>query len=367
MILIYFYILEKVGIFLKPQLKSLQVYSAGLSDEALKRKTGYEGEFSRLASNENPIGPTPKVKEMLAKSLTGLNYYPDPEANALKEKLSAFYDVPAEQIFVGAGLDEVIMSISRAVLVPEGDVLTSEGTFVQYATHALIEGTHLKTVPLKDGYFDLDAMAEAITDNTNIIWICNPNNPTGTYVSETELRTFLSKVPQSITVVLDEAYFEFVDAKDYPDGVKLLKEFPNLIILRTFSKAYGLAAMRVGYAMTSKAYVSEFNKVKLPFNVTTLSLLAAITALEDQAHLKKYVALNKAQREQLFAKPYSKHFLPSQTNFIFIKTNQPQALFDTFIQHGVISRPMPIGVRVTIGQVEDNRKIDAALTAFFGE
>jgi len=300
---------------MKPQLKSLQVYSAGLSDEALKRKTGYEGEFSRLASNENPIGPTPKVNEVLAASLTGLNYYPDPEANALKEKLSTFYDVPAEQIFVGAGLDEVIMSISRA----------------------------------------------------NIIWICNPNNPTGTHVSETELRAFLNKVPHSITVVLDEAYFEFVDAEDYPDGVKLLKEYPNLIILRTFSKAYGLAAMRVGYAMTSKEYVSEFNKVKLPFNVTTLSLLAAITALEDQAHLKSYVAFNKAQREQLFAKPYSKHFLPSQTNFILIKTDQPQALFDTFIQHGVISRPMPIGVRVTIGQEEDNKKIDAALTAFFGE
>ena len=179
---------------MKPQLKSLQVYSAGLSDEALKRKTGYEGEFSRLASNENPIGPTPKVNEVLAASLTGLNYYPDPEANALKEKLSTFYDVPAEQIFVGAGLDEVIMSISRAVLVPDGDVLTSKGTFVQYATHALIEGTHLKTVPLNEGCFDLDAMAEAITDNTNIIWICNPNNPTGTHVSETELRAFLNKV-----------------------------------------------------------------------------------------------------------------------------------------------------------------------------
>lgn len=352
---------------MKPQLKSLQVYSAGLSDEALRRKTGFKGEFSRLASNENPIGPTTKVKEVLEKSLTGLNYYPDPEANALKEKLSAFYDVPADQIFVGAGLDEVIMSISRAVLIPDGDVLTSEGTFVQYATHALIEGTHLKTVPLNEGCFDLQSMAEAITDNTNIIWICNPNNPTGTYVSETELREFLNKVPQSITVVLDEAYFEFVDATDYPDGVKLLKEYPNLIILRTFSKAYGLAAMRVGYAMTSKEYVSAFNKVKLPFNVTTLSLLAASAALDDQEHLKSYIELNKTQREQLFAKPYSKHFLPSQTNFIFIRTDQPDDLFDIFIQHGVISRPMPIGVRVTIGLEEDNKKIDAALTAFFGE
>lgn len=351
---------------LKPQLKDLQVYSAGLSDEALKRKTGYEGEFSRLASNENPVGPTPKVQEVLSGALSGLNYYPDPEANVLKEKLSAFYDVPAEQIFVGAGLDEVIMSISRAVLVPNGEVLTSEGTFVQYTTHALIEGTQLKTVPLKEGGFDLEAMADALTDKTNLIWICNPNNPTGTYVSKDVLTEFLNKVPKEITVVLDEAYFEFVEATDYPDGVQLLKEYPNLIVLRTFSKAYGLAAMRVGYAMTSKEYVSEFNKVKLPFNVTTLSLLAAEAALADQAHLKAYIDSNKVERDTLFAQPYSKHFLPSQTNFIFIKTDQPQDLFDTLIKHGVISRPMPIGVRVTIGTPEDNKKIDAALTEFFG-
>ncbi|WP_414043769.1 histidinol-phosphate transaminase [Macrococcus sp. EM39E] len=351
---------------MKPQLKELQVYAAGLSDEALKRKTGYEGEFSRLASNENPIGPTPKVQEVLSTALTGLNYYPDPEAHHLKEKLSAFYDVPTEQIFVGAGLDEVIMLISRAVLSQNSEVITSEGTFIQYTTHALIEGTQLITVPLKQGVFDLEAMLDAVSDNTNLIWICNPNNPTGTYVSEDALRKFLNQVPREVTVVLDEAYFEFVEAQDYPNSVQLLKEFPNLIVLRTFSKAYGLAAMRVGYAMTSKAYVSEFNKVKLPFNVTTLSLLAAEVALEDQAHLQAYIASNKAERDIFFSKPYSEHFLPSQTNFIFIMTDKPQVLFDTLIKYGVISRPMPNGVRVTIGTHEDNKKIDVALTEFFG-
>lgn len=352
---------------MKPQLKSLQVYAAGLSDAALKRRTGYTGEFSRLASNENPFGPTPKVQEVLSKSLNDLNYYPDPEALQLKEKLSAFYHLPAEQIFIGAGLDEVIMSISRAVLVPEGDVLTSESTFIQYSTHAIIEGTNLATVPLKEGYYDLDAMAEAITNRTKIIWICNPNNPTGTHIAEAELIRFLDKVPETVTVVLDEAYFEFVDATDFPESINLLKRYNNLIVLRTFSKAYGLAGMRVGYALTSKSYVSEFNKVKLPFNVTTLSLLAAQAALEDQDYLATYIQHNKSEREQFFKQVYSKHFLPSQTNFIFIKTKEPKILFDLLIQHGVISRPMPNGVRVTIGTTEDNQKVDAALKEFFEE
>ncbi|MCU7556279.1 histidinol-phosphate transaminase [Macrococcus capreoli] len=351
---------------MKPQLKTLQVYSAGLSEEALKRKTGFTGSFSRLASNEHPFGPTPQVKAKLSAALDGFNYYPDPEATYLKSELSEFYGLPSEQILVGAGLDEVIMMISRAILEPYGEVITSESTFVQYATHALIENTTLTKIPLKEGKYDLVSMSQAISEKTKLIWICNPNNPTGTYVNETELRTFLNQVPESIPVVLDEAYFEFVDATDFPDSLQLLKAFPNIIVLRTFSKAYGLAAMRIGYALTSKAYVSEFNKVKLPFNVTTLSQLAASTALADQAYLQNYVRHNQSAREWLFAQPYSKHFYPSQTNFIFIKTNEPQALFDTLISHGVISRPMPNGVRVTIGTEQDNHKIDAALTEYFG-
>ncbi|MFC6293439.1 histidinol-phosphate transaminase [Macrococcus epidermidis] len=325
---------------MKPQLKNIQAYAAGLSDEALKRKTGYKGKFSRLASNENPIGPTPKVKEVLLQNITALNYYPDPEALSLKEKLAQFYNITQEQIFIGAGLDEVIMAISRAMLVPGGEVLTSEGTFIQYTTHALIEDNQLKAIPLIDGRFNLEGIVAAINDKTNIIWICNPNNPTGTYVSEQQLITFLDQVPEHITVILDEAYFEFALADDYPDGVSLLKKYTNLIVLRTFSKAYGLASMRVGYAMTSKEYIDEFNKVKLPFNVTTLSLLAAETALADQDYLNKYVQDNKRERERLFSKPYSHHLLPSETNFIFIKTDNPQSLFNTFIRYGVISRPL---------------------------
>ncbi|MCE4955875.1 histidinol-phosphate transaminase [Macrococcoides caseolyticum] len=350
---------------MKPQLKSISPYTAGMSEAALKRKTGYTGTFSRLASNENPLGPTPNVQEALKTAIHGLNYYPDPEALQLKEKLSKFYHVPVEQIFIGAGLDEVILSISRAMLIPEGEVLTSEGTFIQYSTHAHIEGITLKTVPLKDGYFDLVKMAEAVTEKTTIIWICNPNNPTGTYVSEKDLKAFLNNVPKEITVVLDEAYFEFVEATDYPDGVALLNEYPNLIVLRTFSKAYGLAALRVGYALTTKAYVEILNKVKLPFNVTTLSLALAETALEDQDYLKQYIKHNQKERQWLLSQPYAVHCLPSQTNFIFIKTSDPQKLFDTLLQYGVISRPMPSGVRVTIGTEDDNQKIDKALKTFF--
>jgi len=210
-------------------------------------------------------------------------------------------------------------------------------------------------------------MISAINQNTNIIWICNPNNPTGTYVTENELRYFLSRIPKKITVVLDEAYFEFVLKDDYPDGIELLNEYPNLIVLRTFSKAYGLASMRIGYAITSKEYVNEFNKVKLPFNVTTLSLLAAETALDDQEYLDAYIQYNKKRRDFFFSRPYSNHILQSETNFIFVKTDTPQVLFDTLIKWGVISRPTPQGVRITIGTEEDNKKVDYALTEYFNK
>lgn len=353
---------------MKQQLEQLQVYSAGMSEAALKKKTGYTGSFTKLASNENPIGPTKKVQEAIIKALQSgldLSEYPDSEATELKEALANFYGIQSEQVFVGAGLDEVIMMISRAMLTPGGEILTSEGTFVQYNTHAIIEANQIVTVPLNQGRFDLDAFLPKISDKTGIIWICNPNNPTGTYVDVTTLVNFLKQVPAHIPVVLDEAYFEFVDAPDFPNALQLQKQFKNIIILRTFSKAYGLASFRVGYAITSKENVDVWNKVKLPFNVTTLSLIAAEIALKDQAALKIYVKMNKEEREKYFNSKVSEHFLPSQTNFIFVKTNDPESLNQLLLQHGIIARQMPIGVRITIGKPEDNDIVIRALESFF--
>lgn len=349
---------------MKPQLESLGVYKAGLSEEALKRKFNVEGEFSRLASNENPMGPSPEVYKAI-RSQDALNYYPDPEAIQLKASLSEFYQVDSEQILVGAGLDEIIMMISRARLNPKGHILTSEGTFIQYTTHALIEDNEVVSIPLKEGKFDLESFKDKMNDETSIIWICNPNNPTGTYVTETELTGFLESVHEDVMVVLDEAYFEFVLREDYPDGVALLKRFPNLIVLRTFSKAYGLAGLRVGYAITSKAYIDVFNKVKLPFNVTALSLVGAIAALKDQQYLKDYVAHNDKERNKFFEADYKEHLIDSVTNFIFVKTNQPEALFEALIKGGVIARPMPNGVRISIGTRDDNEKVHKVINSFF--
>lgn len=350
---------------MKEQLEQLQVYQAGKTAKDLKDIYNIQGEMLKLSSNENVYGPSPKVKAALT-NIEALERYPDPTGGALRQALSDFYHVDPKSILIGSGLDEVIMMLSRAVLTPGTEVLTCEESFVQYTTHALIESTTIKTVPLKDGAFDLEALAEAVSDNTALIWLCNPNNPTGGYFSESQLVAFLSHIPSHIPVVLDEAYAEFVTAEDYPNTLELQKNYPNVIMLRTFSKAYGLASLRVGYAISSPDWTDIWHKVKLPFNVTTLSLIGAEAALMDQGYLKEVIQKNEQQRQRYFD-TFGDLLTPSQTNFVYLKTDKTTELNEHLLQHGIIARPVPSGIRITIGNDYENTQVIHALKQYFNK
>lgn len=255
---------------MKQQLNQLSAYQPGLSPRALKEKHGIEGELYKLASNENLYGPSPKVKTAIKDHLDELFYYPETGSPSLRKAISEHLNVDASRILFGAGLDEVILMISRAVLTPGDKIVTSEGTFGQYYHNAIVESAEVVQVPLKDYGFDLEEILKQVDNDTALVWLCNPNNPTGTYFSHAELEHFLERVPSHVPVLIDEAYFEFVTADDYPDTLKLQERFDNAFLLRTFSKAYGLAGLRIGYVVATNAAIEKWNIIRPPFNITRL-------------------------------------------------------------------------------------------------
>lgn len=354
---------EAVSI-MKEQLNQLSAYQPGLSPRALKEKYGIEGELYKLASNENLYGPSSKVKEAITAHLDELYYYPETGAPTLRKAISKFLNVEPSRILFGAGLDEVILMISRAVLRPGDTIVTSEATFGQYYHNAIVEAANVVQVPLKNGGFDLEGILKAIDEDTALVWLCNPNNPTGTYFNHEALDSFLSQVPSNVPVIIDEAYFEFVTAQDFPDTLALQEKYDNAFLLRTFSKAYGLAGLRVGYVVASEQAIEKWNIIRPPFNVTRISEYAAVAALEDQQYLKEITHKNSTERERFYQLPQSEHFLPSQTNFIFVKTTNVNELYEALLNVGCITRPFPTGVRITIGFKEQNDKMIEVLSNF---
>ncbi|MFM2575620.1 histidinol-phosphate transaminase [Staphylococcus warneri] len=349
---------------MKKQLEQLSAYQPGLSPRALKEAYGIEEELYKLASNENLYGPSPKAKEAITNHLDELYYYPETGSPLLREAISQHLGVDASRILFGAGLDEVILMISRAVLTPGDKIVTSEATFGQYYHNAIVESAHVVQVPIKNGGFDLEGILNEVDDDTSLVWLCNPNNPTGTYFNHDELKGFLERVPSHVPVLIDEAYFEFVTADDYPDTLKLQETFDNAFLLRTFSKAYGLAGLRVGYVVATNEAIEKWNIIRPPFNVTRLSEYAAVAALEDQDYLKEITAKNAKERAKFYQIPQSKHFLPSQTNFVFVQTNKSKELYEALLKVGCITRPFPTGVRITVGFPEQNNKMIDVLQHF---
>ena len=353
---------------MKEQINQLSAYEPGLSPRGLKEKYGVEGELHKLASNENLYGPSPKVKEAITQHLDELFYYPETGSPTLREVLSQHLNIDADRILFGAGLDEVILMISRAVLTPGDKIVTSEMTFGQYYHNAIVEAATVVQVPLQEGQFDLEGILQEVDDDTKLIWLCNPNNPTGTYFTHEQLRDFLSRVPSDIPVMIDEAYFEFVTAKDFPDTLALQEEFDNAFLLRTFSKAYGLAGMRIGYVVANSEAVKKYNIIRPPFNVGRLSEHAAVAACKDQEYLAQIRERNARERDKFYQIPESRHFYPSQTNFVFVRTSQPHELFKQLLSVGCITREFPNGVRITIGFPEQNDRMIEVLRQFdYGE
>lgn len=349
---------------MKSQISQLRAYTPGLSPEALKKKLGITGELHKLASNENVYGPSPKAKEAVKAHVDDLFLYPEPNAPLLQEAIATHYDVAPEQVVFGAGLDEMIVIISRTVIRSGDKVVTSEGTFGQYFHNAVVEDANFVQVPLRDGAFDLDAIADAVDEETALVWICNPNNPTGTYHNTEDIEAFIQKVPSHVTILFDEAYAEYVTADDYPDTIALMKKYDNIAMLRTFSKAYGLAGLRIGYMIASTTLAEQLNVIRPPFNTTRLSEQAALAAFKDQAYLEKTVALNKEEREKFENIDTTLTLYPTQTNFIFVETDRVAELDEALLRAGIIAHAFPNGVRITFGFPEQNTAIREVLSQF---
>lgn len=350
----------------KEQLSSLQPYKPGKSPQQMKEIYG-DHVFVKLASNENPFGCSPRVMEELQTAWNEHALYPDGGAVELRRVIAEKLQVQKEQIICGSGLDEVIQMISRTFLCKGDNVVTAGETFPQYRHHAIIEECEVREVPLQNGAYDLEEMRAVVDEKTKLIWICNPNNPTGTYINDRRLSEFIRGVNSSTVIVIDEAYYEYVTAKDFPETVPLLQKHKNLLILRTFSKAYGLASFRVGYAIGRGELIETLNIVRLPFNVSSLAQQAATIAYGDGQFIENIVRVNREGLEQYedFCKEYEIPFYPSQTNFIFLQVKDPQEVYEVCAHNGFIIRPFPNGIRITIGTHEQNEGVISVLKQHF--
>jgi len=320
----------------------------------------------KLASNENPFGCSEKVKQAVAESVSGIALYPDGNATLLRESLAQRLGLKADQLVFGAGSNEIITFIAQVFLSEGDESIFAHPSFVWYETAVRATGANPVMIPLKEHKHDLEAMKNAINEKTKIIWLCNPNNPTGTIITREEQDAFLKAVPADIVVVLDEAYYEFARGEDYPESLPLLDQYPNLIILRTFSKAYGLASLRVGYGAASSEMISYLNRIRPPFNVNTLAQTAAAAALDDQ----EFVAKTLSENQQGLAALYSAfdqlklNYVKSRANFIWVETPLPSGeMFQRLLRKGVIVRPfMGNWLRITVGTAEENKILIQALS-----
>ena len=353
---------------INPRIAGLSPYKPGKPVEEVARELGIN-DIVKLASNENPRGPGAKVQQAIAEAATELSRYPDGGGFALKARLSEKIGVDASQLTLGNGSNDVLDLIARVVLEPGAQAIIAEHSFVVYRLAVTCCGGDLVTVPAKDYGADLVGMLAAVTDATRLIFIANPNNPTGTRTPGSELLPFLQAVPEHVWVVLDDAYLEYVEDEDHVNGATFLAQFPNLIVTRTFSKVYGLAAVRFGYGASSPAFADLLNRARQPFNVNSLAMAASLAALEDDDYVKESVALNRAGMTQMTEglTRLGYDFIPSVGNLVAFNCAEPgQDLFQRLLQEGVIVRAigeygLPNHVRVSIGLESENERFLSVL------
>ena len=356
---------------IKEQLLSLKPYQPGKPIEEVKKEFNLT-KVVKLASNENPYGCSEKAKQAILDELDKLAIYPDGYSALLRTQVAKHVGVNEEELLFGNGSDEVVQIICRALLSPQKNTVMATPTFPQYKHNAVIEGAEIREVPLVDGDHNLDEMLTKIDENTTVLWVCTPNNPTGTYVKKQELLDFLSKVPKHVLVVVDEAYYEYVVAEDYPQTVPLLKDYPNLMILRTFSKAYGLAALRVGYGIANADLIRKIEPAREPFNTSRVAQAAAIAALEDPAFVSECSDKNKQGLQQFyqFCEDLKLEFYPSEGNFILIDFKRDSdEVFNALLKKGYIVRSgnalgFPTHLRITVGTEQQNAEIIEILKEF---
>lgn len=355
--------------------KNLHPYVPGKPVEELARELGLnEEDIVKLASNENPLGPSAKVLAAVQAQLKDITRYPDGNGFALKQALSSQFGIMQDQITLGNGSNDVLDLITRTFLQPGTNAVFSQYAFAVYPISTQAVGADLNIVPAVDYGHDLKAMAEAVNDQTRVVFIANPNNPTGTMFARDEFVSFMAAVPDRVLVVLDEAYSEYVDDQDYPNGFDYLANYDNLIVTRTFSKAYGLASMRIGYAVSSPEVADLLNRVRQPFNVDSFALAAAKAALEDAEYLKQSKALNLKGMDQLTKgfEALGLEYIPSKGNFICVKFAVDTCeLNQKLLEKGVIVRPvanygMPEYLRISIGTESENAQCLSVLEECLG-
>ncbi|MEZ5557139.1 MAG: histidinol-phosphate transaminase [Pseudomonadales bacterium] len=358
-----------------PNLASLTPYKPGKPVDELTRELGIT-DVIKLASNENPRGPGERVLAALQAASGDLSRYPDGNGFRLKQALARHLGVSEKQITLGNGSNDVLDLVARLAITPGAEVLVADHSFIVYTLATTLCGGTLVKVPARDYGADLGAMLAAVTERTTLVFLANPNNPTGTWVNETALRAFLDALPARVWVVLDEAYFEYVDAPGYPDGLGLMPDYPNLIVTRTFSKIHALAALRVGYGVSAPAVADLLNRARQPFNVNSLALAAAATALEDQEFVQESRALNRAGMTTLCAgfERLGLDYIPSVGNFVTFALPEGQSaaqVYEALLRLGVIVRPvaeygLPRHLRVTVGLPAENTRFLDALGQVLG-
>ena len=352
---------------------SLHPYLPGKPVSELERELGIS-DIVKLASNENPLGCSKKALVAMQQEFSQISRYPDANGYYLKEAISQRLGVEMDQLTLGNGSNDVLDLIARTFAGKGSEVIFSQHAFVVYPiVTTAVEATSV-VIPAKNYGHDLEAMADAINNKTRLIFIANPNNPTGTCENSTDMRNFMQRVPENVIVVMDEAYYEYVDDPDYPQTINWLSEYPNLIITRTFSKAYGLAGARIGYSVSHSEIAGLLNRVRQPFNVNSFAMTAATVALSDVDFLNQAIALNKQGMnfltEQLALLDYE--YIPSMGNFLTVDmATDAGEVYQKLLHKGVIVRPvanyqMPQHLRISIGLMEENQRFIDALKAVSG-
>ncbi|WP_407268695.1 histidinol-phosphate transaminase [Radiobacillus sp. PE A8.2] len=349
----------------------MRAYTPGKQIEEVKKEFGLD-RIVKLASNENPFGFSEKVRQTISDEVSSLEIYPDGYATELRSALAERLQVDGEQLVFGCGSDEVVTIICQTYLESGTNTIMATPTFPQYRHNALVEGAEIREVPLIDGYHDLDGMLEAVDEDTQVIWLCSPNNPTGCLINQAQFNSFMEKCPAHVLVVMDEAYVEYIETDDYPDTIQALNKYPNLITLRTFSKAYGLAGLRIGYGVASKAITKLLNITRGPFNTTSLAQKAALVSIQDETFLKEITAKNIENKQAFlqFCDEIGLSYYDSQANFVFVKLPiSGDELFQYLMSKGFIVRSgealgHPNGVRITIGDKQDMEEMQALIKAY---
>lgn len=353
-----------------PGVQKLSPYVTGKPIDELARELGIEPELIvKLASNENPLGPNPRVLEAIAAELPELSRYPDGSGFQLKAKLAERFGLKPEQITLGNGSNDIIDLVARCWLAPGRNAVFSAHAFAAYPICTQAVGAESRVVPAIDYGYDLNGMLDAIDEQTGVVFIANPNNPTGTWIGPQGLETFLDHVPAHVLVVLDEAYIEFAEDGELPNGLDYLDRYPNLLVSRTLCKAYGLAGLRVGYAASSPRIADVLNRVRQPFNVNSLALVAACVALDDEQYLAEGRRVNRAGMAQLEKGlgELGLKWIPSRGNFLAVDLGRDATEINAgLLRQGVIVRPiagydMPSFLRVSIGTEAENARFIEAL------